>query len=293
MYKMNIVYVIIISIVMCILYNMYKKRNKNKFCVGLACMMKAPKDIDYWLNYHIKKGVDYFYIRLEDTPELHEYFAKYPNVKLEIGSSRDPIKTPKTYDTQVERQREYLTRAIEWSIDKGIDWLIHIDSDELVDCEGNIKGAIKEEVRKNRNIGTIIMDNYEAQYDKINKANDFCFVSKKFIKCSEGGCASYANGKSIGKVSRHLHELGVHRFGTSNNSKEIISSLLRVLHFESCDFKQYVNKFLRLASTESMEYPFKFYNDSLSVARSDACKVNDQDCMKKFEEVYTKYKIAH
>lgn len=269
------------------------KNENNEPVVAIASMMKNPKELEYWLQYHIEKGINHFYIRLEDTPDLHNFLQNHPNVTLEIGSSKDPIKTRVTYDTQIERQRDCMNRAIEWSKRKNINWLIHIDCDELVDCNGSIPSQIAKEIQQYDNVGTIVMENYEAQYDKINQPSDSCFISKNFIRCSLGGCTSYANGKSIGKVTGALHESGPHRFETKDNSKEIVSTLLRILHFESCDFKQYVAKFLRLARTETLVYPFPFYNDSINVARSEECKGDRLSvaCTRKFESLYSKYKI--
>jgi hypothetical protein len=291
---------IIIVCIILLIYCLFKKGenfknegNMHEPIVAIASMMKNPKEIEYWLQYHIEKGINYFYIRLEDTPELHDYLKNHPNVTLEIGSSKDPIKTRVTYDTQIERQRDYMNRAIEWSKNQGIDWLIHIDCDELVDCNGSIPSQLANEIQQYDNVGRIIMENYEAQYDKINQPSYSCFISKNFIRCSLGGCTSYANGKSIGRVSSALRESGPHRFETVDNSKEIVSKLLRILHFESCDFKQYIAKFLRLASTETLVYPFPFYNDSINVARSQQCQhdKNGSACTKQFKNIYSKYKL--
>ena len=36
-------------------------------------MMKSPKNIDTWLRKHRNLGIQHFYIRLEETPDLEEY----------------------------------------------------------------------------------------------------------------------------------------------------------------------------------------------------------------------------
>ena len=284
-------WLIIVLIILCFCVGL--KRGGR---VGIVSMVRKPKSFDEWLNYHKRLGVDKFYIRLEDTPELHDRLQGDPAITLEIGSSEDMAHNgDKSYDSIYERQRDLIRRAIKWGKREGITWLAHIDCDELIECRGNIKEAIENEIGEQKGVYNIVLDNYEAQYEKINEIGESCFKYKKLLKCNNpnSGCVSYANGKSIGRISDELMENGPHRFGYSGmHGIEITGRQMRLLHFESCDFNQYVQKYMHLAQKETKTYPFKFYNDSLKVARSDACKNNQSECMKQFEEVYSQYKIA-
>lgn len=261
--------------------------------VAIVSMMRKPKNIEYWLDYHIKKGVSKFYLRIEDTREILPALKTYPQVHLQEGSSKDASKITEGHESageaQMRRQRDWVTEAIKMANMDNIAWLIHIDSDELVDCNGDIASNISAEVASINH--TLVMQNYEAKYDKIKGDNDSCFEYKELIKCDEGKCTSYANGKGIGRVSDKLREFGVHRFRCEGESQELTLKNVRLLHFESCDFNQYVEKYLQLAKKESKQFPFQFYNESIKVARSEECKENNEKCLQKFKDVYRRFKV--
>jgi len=266
--------------------------------VAIVSMVRHPKSFDQWLTYHKSIGINKFYIRLEDTPELVDVLRKDPSITLETGQSTEIAKTQdKTYDSVYERQRDLIKKAIEMSKKDDIDWLIHIDCDELIECQKKIpneivtiQDAIFDEIKNDANVFNIIMENYEAQYDKINTTSDSCFEYKTLVKCADGGCVSYANGKSIGKLSKWLQEHGPHRFAHFGYGTEITAKNIRLLHFESCDFDQYMQKYLHLASKETKVYPFEFYNESIKTVK-DNCKQHDEQCVDALKATYTKYKI--
>jgi hypothetical protein len=94
-------------------------------------MMRRPKDLDDWLEYHRAMGIMRFYIRLEDTEDLEEYLANQDDITLEIGKStgKDEYKEIQT------RQCTMVDAALKKAQDDHMYWLIHIDLDELLDGE--------------------------------------------------------------------------------------------------------------------------------------------------------------
>lgn len=298
---------VILVIIVILLVKVFRK--KQHVNVALACMMRKPKNIEYWLDYHRERGIVKFYIRLEDTPELEQYLRQQQDVTLTAGKSSDiSVFSSKEYDAQFSRQREFLQNTIKRCLQDNIKWIIHIDSDELIECDGKtIPDCLEKEVDRNggNNIHTIIMDNYEAVYDKINTESDSCFTYKKLVKCKDGGCVSYSNGKGIGRVSANLQELGPHRFHYTQKKKyptEFTSKHLRVLHFESCDFNSYISKFMNLANhinnantnNTNKKYPFEFYNKSIEVAKSADCQDGlSSQCKQNFKKLYTQYKVVN
>lgn len=278
--------------------------------VGIVTMMRDQRDVAYWLNYHLRKGISHFYIRLETLNRDQDSNAKlllsYPQVTLQIG---DPNKTPSADDIdepgqrQMLRQRAWAAEAVEYAFRDGIDWLVHIDSDELLECTGGIGDAIAKDALPDTH--TMVMSNIEAVYDESNISQDSgnsCFRYKSVRDCNQGLCAAYANGKAVGRVTPFLREFGVHRFRYvgPGQDKEVHMTSLRVLHFESCNFMQYVGKFLRLSASEKRDFPFPYYNESIVVARGPECKaaaLHPKDplpptCKDAFASVYRKYRIA-
>jgi hypothetical protein len=262
--------------------------------VAIISMMRKPQNVDKWIQHHLLKGVTKFYIRLEDSPEILTVLNKYEQVRIKTGSSNDAPQflsadtTPG--DSQMNRQREWVQEAVKLALDDGITWLIHIDSDELVDCVGHIGDSIENETSDDNH--TLVIPNYEAKYDRIKSDDDSCFDYKLMVECSKGGCTSYANGKGAGRVSNRLKEHGVHRFAYDGKNTEVTLNNIRILHFESCNFNQFVDKFLQLAKKETKDFPFQLYNESIKVARSKECRNNNNDaCRSLFKSIYRKYKV--
>lgn len=280
---------IVICVIMFCLVKSYRPR------VAIVSMMKNPKNIEKWLTYHKRKGVDRFYIRLEDTPELESYLSSLNFVHLEIGSSED-FQNDEPLINYVaaklsHRQILWATKAIKLALKDNIDWIIHIDSDELIDCKGLIQENISKECSYHN---TFVIPNYEAKYKDIPLATDSCFQYESLVKCNAGGCVSYGNGKGLGKVSNKLQRADAHRFYHEDedaNDEHVLKSI-RLLHFESCDFDQYVSKYLDLAKTTNGTFPFTFYNDSINVARSKLCKKIGKKCINAFKRIYKKYKVV-
>ena len=238
--------------------------------IAIALCIKNPKNIETWLKLHRDLGISRFYIRLEDTPELVEYLELQSDVSLVVGDSNSVDE----YVDLMSRQSKMVDTSIELCKKDGIDWLIHIDCDEVL--EGDL-----EEIRNlPNNVGTFWMQNYEVKYDKIPSESDNCFKGFKFVNCSAGLCASYANGKGGGRVDVSQSN-GPHRF--KSNLKEIKLKSVIVKHFESCDFNQYIAKYKRLANSDVSAIPFPYYKESI-LAEGDADKLS---------EVYKKYRVSN
>lgn len=261
-----IIVVIIVLFVVAIL--MIRKKPTSRIAV-VACI-KDPKNIETWFKIHRDLGISRFYVRLEETPDLVEYFKSQPDVFLQTGdsASKDP------YTDLMTRQAAMINLALELCKTDGIDWLIHIDCDEI------LEGSLDEIRRLPRNVGTFWMQNYEALYDNIPTSKDNCFKAVKFNDCSVSECASYANGKGGGRVSIAKSN-GPHRF--ASDRREVKLRSLIVKHFESCDFDQYIAKYKRLGNSDTSVIPFAYYKDSIQ-ANGDA---------EKLAEVYKRYRVKN
>ena len=123
--------------------------DSTKLKVGIVSMMRRPKDIDDWLEYHRAMGIMRFYIRLEDSEELEEYLDGQADITLEVGKStgKDEYKEIQT------RQCKMVDDALKKAQEDKMDWLIHIDSDELLDGDLDEFNSLSEKIR------TIIMNN--------------------------------------------------------------------------------------------------------------------------------------
>jgi len=263
------------KLVLLILFLLWILKKKSSFSssetVALVTLIYKPKDIEKWLELHRTFGISHFYIRLEDTPELVEFFQKQPDVTLIIASSEGE---KNQFTSLQKRQIDTVNKVIKMCKQT---FLIHIDCDEVL--SGNIQTILSLP----ESIGTFWMQNHEAMYDHVPTETDTCFQAKKFIDCSKERCSSYINGKSGCRVSAPgVTMAGPHRF-KSNLKDEYMEDVI-VQHYESCDFQQYIKKYQRLAKngTDLKKIPFQYYRESIE-ANGDTTKL---------EEIYKKYRVA-
>jgi hypothetical protein len=243
--------------------------------IGIVSMMKNPKNIETWLERHRNIGIERFYIRLEDTPDLVKYLESQPDVVLDISKSNGLNE----YTEKQNRQGVMVDKALAKARDDGIDWLIHIDADEIV------SGDLSEITNLPETTRTFWMQNIEALYSHVPTKDDNCFVAKKFHNCANESCAAYANGKSGGRTTPDVSSFGCHRMRSSLKHDDAPKVNLFVEHYESCDFEQYKEKYIGLSKEDTdNNIPFPYYNESISAA-----KKNDDQAL---VDVYKKYRVT-
>ena len=252
------------------------KYNSN---IGIVSMIKEPKNIDTWLEKHRSLGIKHFYIRLEETPDLEDYLESQPDVTLQVGNSTGVNE----YDEKQRRQYKWVNQSFELAKLDGNDvqWLIHIDGDEI------LRGDLKKVQDLPEDVRTFWIQNIEAKFDKIPGKEDNCFNASKFANCGTkySGCVSYANGKSGGRVASDVSCFGCHRMKSKLEKNESIKlEGLEVEHYESCDFDIYKQKFKGLSvQDKENKIPFSYYTESIKAAKED-----DDN---KLQEIYQKYRV--
>tara|TARA_B110000114_G_C14861360_1_gene304904 strand:- start:40 stop:663 length:624 start_codon:yes stop_codon:yes gene_type:complete len=193
----------------------------------------------------------------------------------------------------MDRQKENVNSSIDKAFELGIDYIFHTDADELiyVGDENNLNKDVL--LRKYLNqvpedVSCIHMKNFEAVFP--NKDNK-CFNTNKFIDCKKGGCLSYANGKSVGRVKKKIQFKGPHYF--TGKVHNIDDNKICVLHFDSCTYKQWETKFDLLKDTteEKMKkIPFPFYKNSIKKLQKCGGK-KTKSCNKELNTYYEEQKI--
>jgi len=251
--------------------------------VVVCTMSRHPVDFGKWLDHHFKIGVDQIYLRFEETPEIEDMLLRHPrggDIIREYATA--PLKDDqRNWNRQAQRQVEFCNRVIR-GCPTG-SWVFHIDDDELLHpSSGNIKKYLQGVPNDTQNI---YIKTVEAVYPSVNYG-DSCFdTTNRFVTCdSRNLCTSYYDGKSGTRV-RPGAELdgGVHRF--KGTAYEPPTSEIAVLHFESCSFNRWKDKFTNLNSKNPEIHPsFRFANESLKMIRSEA---SDE----KLIEFYKKNKV--
>jgi len=274
-YILLVIFLIIFVIIYIYLdYDKFEAFTMHGQKIGIVSMMKKPKNIETWLERHRELGIEKFYIRLEDTPELVDYLKAQPDVVLDITKSNGVNE----YVEIQHRQGRMVDKALIDARADGIDWLIHIDSDEI------LKGNLNEIRDLPESTRTFWMQNIEALYSHIHAQDENCFMAKKFNNCSSESCVSYANGKGGGRTTQDVSSFGPHRFHSSEPNDEV-KLKMEVEHYESCDFEKYKEKFIHLSKEDTdNNIPFPYYNDSIKAAKKD----DEQELI----DVYKKYRVT-
>lgn len=241
------------------------RRETEGFAGTLKCaiagLMRRPIDLPIWLEHHRRLGITRFYLRLEDTPGLEPYLREQPDVELEMGDSDTQ---GNNYETLMDRQLRFVNHVMQELAPRDkIDWVFHLDADELLD--GDLQAGLAH-VPPNSFCATL--ENMEAVY---RDEEPSCFSARTFLRCKVAPCVSYVNGKPCGRVAPGVSLAGPHNFAYrgSIDAHAIPQETLRVLHFDSCTVGSWLEKFAHLSkNAKQPSIPFPYYRESIEAARN-------------------------
>jgi hypothetical protein len=245
-------------------------------------LSRHPPDLKSWLQYHLDyMGVAHVFVDIEDTPEFNATWAALPvshQQRVTVwrpvvtgapGQDRRPVDD---YETLQARQIRVMLQAKSDCARMGIDWLIHIDDDELLYTPvhrpiGEVLAALPGDVDQ------AYIPNVEAVYPSTGVRN--CFTETTEVNVNRYVFASYANGKAAVRVADEgATPAGPHQWrdpmGLEPNSvhldEEPFGAPVMVVHYESCPFSRWEDKFWELGNTSPEKIqgiPFGFYRDSI------------------------------
>ena len=275
-------YYVIIVVLLFLITTLSVKKRQYAIIVSLV---RNPIDFNTWLNHHFKIGIDKFYIRIEETPELRKVIEKHPRKNDIHAEYVDNVDKTNNWHNLQTRQKDFCEKTIK-NLQNVNGWIFqNIDDDELLYTpKGNIHKCLKYTSFYKQ---SIFIPTIEAVYPKVS---DKCFSTKKFVKCdSRSLCTSYYGGKSCGRISNTLKPYGPHYFQGLlwKGNKSIFcdnTTDMYILHHESCNFQKWKTKFKALTQGgKKIPHGFSFYNDSIDVIKS-----GDENRMRAF---YKKHKV--
>lgn len=251
--------------------------------IAICSMVRKPFNFDTWIEYHLSLGVDYIFLRVEDTPELKETLDKYPNVFAYYDNKSNK---KNNYWTQMNRQNNLIETIKDYLNKFNINWLIHIDSDELI-CNKKSLNDIFNSVDSKYDV--VKFQNYEAIYDNDSLENPF-FQTKKFKSINK---LAYDNGKSASRVKNLKSKKSDSPVGeifcphaTEGEVFKLHNNIAVILHFESATFDIWYEKFLNDSDMDDEAFekiPFNFYKKSIEIIKN-----GDKQ---KAREYYNKMKV--
>jgi hypothetical protein len=224
--------------------------------VAIATMVTKQPDFQHWLDHHMPL-VDRIYLRVENAPEIVEMVRPLSaKIYFEVVNDGEMAKQ-NNYFTMMDRQHEFITRMLQQAKDEGIDYLFHIDADELISSQnGDLRSHLDAAPA---GTACIHFKNFEAVFNN----NKHCFDAAKFMDCQSEACTSYANGKSAAVIKNGPTYNGPHYF--HGKLYDMPDDKIRILHFDSCTYEAWKQKFARLSKSKTSDIPLSFYKKSIDL----------------------------
>jgi len=260
--------------------------------VAIVLLSRRAPDLKTWLQYHLDyMGVKHVFMDVEDTPHFDEAWGKLSQGIRDrvtvwkagaIGNGGD-VRPTDDYTTLQARQIAAMAQAKTTAKQMGIDWLMHIDDDELLYTPlhrpiGEVLASVPQ------GFSQAYIPNVEAIYNSADVKS--CFTETNKVNMNRYTFVSYANGKAAVRVADDdAVPAGPHQWRTHQGLEvssihldaETFGSPLWLLHFESCPFTRWEDKFWELGNTSPDKVkgiPFKFYKQSIT--RMQQCRTRKE-----------------
>ena len=259
-------------IVLFLLYGVYqyikpKEKYSNNVRVGVTTTVKNPHKLNDWIKYHLKINFVKVYIVFDDENE--NFYNNDPRVSIFKNNNewKQELAQLTHMQNYFEDKKEVMSRQIinfanvrKYAKEDQIDWLLHIDGDELFYPENTPLDNIFIS-----SVDTINFQNLEMLPKRDNYEN--CFIDGIDFKINPGIFNAYSNGKSAVRVNSKAEIAGVHDFIGGN---KIRSNVGKILHYPSCNFNEYINKYKILGKFgdkwwNAVQIPFKFHTESRDI----------------------------
>lgn len=245
--------------------------------IAIVCTVRNPSpSFTTWVHHH-SQLVDRLYIYL-DSPTEADFLAvpTEPAVRTLTGARKSDFSGPSGV---MQRQCKNVEHALTRCAIDGIDWLIHIDSDELIySPEQNLKKyfyQVDSEVSCVRFVNHEAVSTYEAKNpfkeQRIFKKNqDFRMPDDAPLVDKDCLFLGYMNGKSAVRVEKCLGPKGPHEFKVING-EVVLEEEICILHYMSATYKDWLKKCAELGDFQS------FWSDNLQRPMNKSFLVASRD----------------
>lgn len=234
-----------------------------------------------WLFYHRVIGVSNFFLFVEGNaakPNVAAVLEAIPGVKviyrtkdLEERQAKSRIWNetwlsnffykPCNYELFV-KQSLNMEMAIIFARDADVDWIIHVDTDELMHPAGSSEYSLRKLLSEvPHNVDMVIFPNYESSierddikdpfteismfkknYDHLTKETYFSMY-KEATRGNPNYFLTYGNGKSAARIQDHLRPNGAHRWHNyMKTPNEIKLEEAAILHYTYAKFSDLTSR---------------------------------------------------
>ncbi|KAF7824646.1 glycosyltransferase-like KOBITO 1 [Senna tora] len=255
----------------------YGANLKPKICVTTSTSAGLEQILP-WMFYHKVMGVTNFFLFVEGkaaSPEVSKVLESIPGVKviyrtreLEEQQAKSRIWNetwlsgffykPCNYELFV-KQSLNMEMAIVMARDAGVDWIIHLDTDELIHPAGAREYSLRQLLLDiPGNVDMVIFPNYESGVERDDIKEPFSEVSmfkrnydhlpkdtyfglyKDSTRGNPNYFLTYGNGKSAARIQDHLRPNAM--MGLLNYASEIKLEEAAVLHYTYAKFSDLTSR---------------------------------------------------
>ena len=251
--------------------------------VGIASMVLRPHQLQTWVDHHTRMGVRKFYVFVDDPaelPSLQQTLRPHPAVRLlaltpEFKAAWGYAPQPGADDdTNFQRRQDVcVTAALEMARLDGLEFLVHIDSDELLHSAAG--KSVGEVLGAYTGADAFKLSNIEMVPERGDYAN--CFAEGTKFRTDPRTFVSYVNGKGAGRVGR-VKAWGPHAMKGLRDLPEVDvpEHDLRVLHYVSCNVQELRNKHRPRRTLDRSKFAWaKFFLEADDELRACA---TEEDC---------------
>ncbi|KAK2651948.1 hypothetical protein Ddye_011804 [Dipteronia dyeriana] len=242
---------------------------KPKICITTSTSAGLEQTLP-WIFYHKVIGVSNFFLFVEGkaaTQNVSRILESIPGVKviyrtreLEEQQAKSRIWNetwlasffykPCNYELFV-KQSLNMEMAIVMAREAGMDWIIHLDTDELLHPAGTQEYSLRQLLSDvPSNVDMVVFPNYESSVERDDIMEPFSEVSmfkknydhlpkdvyfgnyKEATRGNPNYFLTYGNGKAAARIQDHLRPNGAHRWHNYMKSpNEIKLDEAAVLHY--------------------------------------------------------------
>ncbi len=238
----------------------------------VTSLLNAEDVLETFIEYHKRIGVDHIFLFFDDPND--QCFNRVSNL-TSVTSFQNGMQLRKRWESTKAFdqfhpfiQREVMARqilnmevAVQECLEKGIDWILHIDIDELFYSPSKTVHEHFEEMTK-LGFENIQYLNHEAIPETLEIKNYFSEVTlfKRNLETIKNHTARikdnrltdtgdkyflfYTNGKSAAKISKDLFPKGIREFHTTGDIKIVTDPC--ILHYPCCGISHFRRKYKTL-----------------------------------------------
>lgn len=213
--------------------------------IGIASSQRLPPDPCHWIRYHVDMGVEAFYIIFEDSPGYADALKAYvaglardtgKNLTLYTEERSVDRASEDNYTDIMGRQDAWVNKCLKRARSEGVDWLFHIDDDEILYAGKPTAISTWPEVLETvaPSCAAIHMQNWEAYSPEQPTGPWLSDAGVRFMPASTCGhlFAAYGNGKSGSRTLESQRSYGPHMF-KGGKTCELSPDKGIVAHFEA------------------------------------------------------------